>query len=85
VLAKKNNLTWPKCKTQLNEKILVTLYLRVNEPTRLTTGSTQVSRVLNESSKKLIHIKIYKKNLTQPEPVVSQIRLQISTHLDSSK
>jgi len=41
-LAKKNNLTSLKCKTQLNQKILVLpFYLRVGESTWLTTSSVQ--------------------------------------------
>jgi len=47
VLAKKNSC--------------VPFYLRVGEPTRLTTGSTWMSRVLDESGQKLTRIKICKK------------------------
>jgi len=36
--------------------------------TRLTTGSTQMSRVLNEPGQKLTRIEIYKKISTQPDP-----------------
>jgi len=38
----------------------MTLYLRVGEPTRLTTGSTRMSRVLDESGKKSTRIEICK-------------------------
>jgi len=46
----------------------VTLYLRVGEPTRLTMGSTWVSRVLGELGKKSTRIKICKKISTQSGP-----------------
>jgi len=39
-----------------------------NEIMRTRKGLTRVSRVLDESGQKLIRIKIYKKNLTQPDP-----------------
>jgi len=42
--------------------------IRVGGPTRLTTGSTQMSRVLGGPDKKLTRIDIYKKNSTQPGP-----------------
>jgi len=43
----------------------VTLYLRVDELIRLTTGSIRVSQVFSGLGKKLIQIEIYKQNLTQ--------------------
>jgi len=43
-----------------------TFYLRVGEPTRLITGSIQVSWVLCELGQKSTIIEIYKKNSTQP-------------------
>jgi len=46
----------------------VTFYLRVGEPTRLTTGSTRVSRVLDEPGQKSTCIEICKKISTQPDP-----------------
>jgi len=51
----------------------VTLYLRVGEPTQLTTGSNWVSWVLGEPSQKSTRIEICKKISTQPEPVVSRL------------
>jgi len=61
-------------------------YLRVGEPTRLTTGLTQVSQVLNEPGQKSTHIEICKKkfNPTRPEPVVSRVGPRVPTHFDSS-
>jgi len=47
-------------------------------------GSTRVSRVLDESGQKSTRIEICKNNLIQPEPVISQINLQVSTHFYSS-
>jgi len=44
----------------------MTLYLQVDKPTRSTTGSTRVSRVLGDPGKKSTHIEIYKKISTQP-------------------
>jgi len=44
----------------------VTLYLRVGEPTRLTMGSTRVSRVLGGPGKKSTRIEICKNFSTQP-------------------
>jgi len=68
----KNNLTWPKCKAQLNKNKLKThvwpFYVRVGEPTRLTTSSTRMSRVLNEPGQKSTRIEICKKISTQPDP-----------------
>jgi len=46
----------------------VTLYLQVGEPTRFTTGSTRVSRVLGEPGQKLTRIEICKKISTEPDP-----------------
>jgi len=43
----------------------VTLYLSVHEPTQLTTGSIQVSRVLGGPGQKLTRIEIYKIFSTQ--------------------
>jgi len=44
----------------------VTLYLRVGELTRLTTGSTWMSRVLGELGQKSTRIEICKQISTQP-------------------
>jgi len=44
----------------------VTLYLRIGEPTRLTTDSTRVSQVLHEPGQKSTRIEIYEKFSTQP-------------------
>jgi len=49
----------------LTKNTCVTLYLRVSEPTRFTTGSTWVSRVLGEPSQKSTRIEICKKISTQ--------------------
>ena len=61
-------------------------YLRVSEPTRLTTGSTRMSRVLDEPGQKLTRIEICKKkfNPIRPEPVVSRVGSQVPTYFDSS-
>jgi len=58
--------------------------MRVGEPTRLTMGSTQVSRVLDELGKKSTRIKICKKFSTQLGLVVSQVGSWVPTHFDSS-
>jgi len=57
----------------------VTLYLRVSEPTRLTTGD----RALDESGQKSTRIEICKKISTQPKLVMSRVGLWILTHFDS--
>jgi len=42
--------------------------MRVGEPTRLTTGSTRMSRVLNELGQKSTRIEICQKISTQHDP-----------------
>jgi len=42
--------------------------LQVGEPTQLTTGSTQMSQVLDEPGQKSTRIEICKKISTQPGP-----------------
>jgi len=58
----KQKLTLPKCKGQLNKKHLCNPFIwRVGEPIRLTTGSTRMSRVLDEPGQKSTRIEICKK------------------------
>jgi len=53
----------------------MTLYLRVGELTRLTTGSTRISWILSESGQKLTYIELCKKNSTQSDSNPWWVRL----------
>jgi len=68
VLVKKTIQPDPNAKINLTKNTCVTLYLQVGSPTRLTTGSIGVSRVLDGPSQKSTRIEICKKISTQPGP-----------------